>query len=148
MSGKYISVGDMATVFVDESLHIELNQMADMFYVSQGNVSRPDFDYYASTHPLERSAYSRALLFYSYASDVQPEWPLDEPAIDFNDVKSDMVLYDQLNEIASWFYVSQGNIERDLFDFNKSPHPGERAEFVFAYNAYVYLVANSLDWCE
>ena len=58
-------------VVVDEDLHFTLNDLADVFYSSGfGYVSRPGFDYFASSHPQENQVYVLALLAYQFNSDV------------------------------------------------------------------------------
>lgn len=148
MTLRRIVVGEIASANVDDQLHKELNQFANMLQVAKGHISRPDFDYYAATHPEERQAYAMAVIVYSYASEVQPDWLSYDEELHLDDVDPSSNLHAQLNEIAGMFYSSKGYIERDGFDFRSSPHPGERSEYVLALVAVNTVVYLGLDWCE
>ncbi|USD59036.1 hypothetical protein J4N45_10890 [Vibrio sp. SCSIO 43140] len=54
------------TITVDEADHRALNILAGRFYALHGNRHIEDFDYAASTHPMEKMMYQLALeaMFY------------------------------------------------------------------------------------
>jgi hypothetical protein len=51
---------------MDDELKDKLNRLADVFYASHGYISRPYFDYSASTHPQERLMFILAQEAYEF----------------------------------------------------------------------------------
>jgi len=53
-------------------------KLADMFYVMQGNISRPGFKFYASTHPLEQLMWDMACAAFEVINGTDIENALAE----------------------------------------------------------------------